>query len=38
MTAENEKLLKLIQNVRLTVMADHRVDLDEAKALLVMER
>ena len=34
MTAENEKLLKLIQNVRLTVMADHRVDLDEAKALL----
>ena len=34
MTAENEKLLKLIRNVRLTVMADHRVDLDEAKALL----
>ena len=34
MTAENEKLLKLIRNVRLTVMADHRVDLAEAKSLL----
>ena len=36
MTAENEKLLKLIKGVRLTVLADHKVDLDEAKALLAL--
>ena len=34
MTVENEKLLKLIRNVRLTVLADHRIDLNEARALL----
>ena len=34
MTVENEKLLKVIKDIRLTVLADNRVDADEAKALL----
>ena len=34
MTVENEKLLKVIKDIRLTVLADNRVDVDEAKELL----
>lgn len=34
MTVENEKLLKVIKDIRLTVLADNRVDADEARELL----
>lgn len=34
MTVEDEKLLKVIKDIRLTVLADNRVDADEARELL----